>query len=331
MHHKSWSNLRKSLEEDRLCPALRGRVQYFLTRYHDAHDDEGRLCIRVDEKEYLSSHQWNHHEWYHDGKYRRRTREEQNQKGLFCYCQVLQAIDAYMDELTIDEALSSEDPLIRLFAVLDRRVGKRRLSSLASAMENEPEWLQFFYRLRLEAEGYKLPIRIVPLTCDNFRADSLDGFIRHQEVTECWRCVNGEWQLLPIAFTEDWDLSRLQAEAADVLRAIAAGIPAIGAFDGEKLVGFAQLGEHLGSRGQYIELVNYHVSAPYRGQGIGRRLFAAICDAARSLSAEKLYISAHSSKESQTAYQALGCVLAQEVDAKRAANEPCDVQMEYDL
>lgn len=148
---------------------------------------------------------------------------------------------------------------------------------------------------------------------------------------ECWRCVDGEWQLLPIAFNEDWDVLRLRAEAADILRAIADGLPVIGAFDEEKLMGFAQLGEYLGSRGQYIELVSYHVSAPYRGQGIGRRLFAAICDAARSLGAEKLYISAHSSKESQAAYRALGCVPAQEVDAMRAANEPCDVQMEYEL
>nr|MBR4281133.1 GNAT family N-acetyltransferase [Clostridia bacterium] len=143
--------------------------------------------------------------------------------------------------------------------------------------------------------------------------------------------MDGEWQLLPIAFNEDWDVLRLRAEAADILRAIADGLPVIGAFDEEKLMGFAQLGEYLGSRGQYIELVSYHVSAPYRGQGIGRRLFAAICDAARSLGAEKLYISAHSSKESQAAYRALGCVPAQEVDAMRAANEPCDVQMEYEL
>lgn len=150
-------------------------------------------------------------------------------------------------------------------------------------------------------------------------------------MSECWRCIDGEWQLLPITFTEDWDQPHLRAEAADILRAIAAGIPVIGAFDGDALVGFAQLGERLGSRGQYIELVSYHVPAPYRGKGIGRRLFAAICDAARSLGAEKLYISAHSSKESQAAYRALSCVPAQEVDAKHAANEPCDVQMEYDL
>lgn len=156
MHHKSWSNLRKVLEEDRLCPALRGRVQYFMTRYHDAHDDEGRLCIRVDGKEYLNSHHWNHWHWEQNGEYCRRTKEEHKQTGLYCYCQVLLAIDAYMDELTIDEALSSENPLVRLFAVLDRRVGKRRLPALAAAMENEPEWLQFFYRLRLEGEGFNL-------------------------------------------------------------------------------------------------------------------------------------------------------------------------------
>ena len=100
MHHKSWSNLRKCLEEDRLCPALRGRVQYFMTRYHDAHDDEGRLCIRVDGKEYLNSHSGNHYEWSSDGKFRRRTTEEHNQMGVFCYCHIISAIDTYMDELT---------------------------------------------------------------------------------------------------------------------------------------------------------------------------------------------------------------------------------------
>ena len=47
--------------------------------------------------------------------------------------------------------------------------------------------------------------------------------------------------------------------------------------------------------------------------------------------AEKLYISAHSSKESQAAYRALGCVHAEEINAKLAQEEPCDVQMEYRL
>lgn len=176
-----------------------------------------------------------------------------------------------------------------------------------------------------------MPIEIRQLTKENFSSHSLDGFIRYQEIAECWRCVDGEWQLLPIAFTEDWDLTRLRQEAEDILRGIDSGCAAYGAFDGEQVVGFAQLGERLGSRNQYVELISFHVSAPYRGQGIGKRLFVAICDAARTSGADKLYISAHSSKESQAAYRALRCVPAQEVDPVRAEKEPCDVQMEYDL
>lgn len=144
MHHKSWSNLRKVLEQDRLAPALRGRVQYFMTRYHDAHDDYGRFCIRVDEREYVCSC---YGDW-HD------SQSKQQELGVFPVWKVGNVIDTYLDELTLDEALTSDNPLIRLFAVLDRRVGKRRLPALAAAMENEPEWLQFFYRLRLEAEGF---------------------------------------------------------------------------------------------------------------------------------------------------------------------------------
>ena len=52
---------------------------------------------------------------------------------------------------------------------------------------------------------------------------------------------------------------------------------------------------------------------------------------ARQLGADKLYISAHSSKESQAAYRALGCAPAEEVNEKLAAVEPFDVQMEYKL
>ena len=152
MHHKSWSNLRKLLEEDRLCPALRGRVQYFMTRYHDAHDEYGRFCIRVDGIERLNASIYQEE----NAKDGRRNREQRDPDGKFAVWEVGDALDRYMDELPVDEALASRDTLMRLFAVLDRRVGKRRLPLLAAAVQNEPEWLQFFYRLRLEAEGFNL-------------------------------------------------------------------------------------------------------------------------------------------------------------------------------
>lgn len=174
-------------------------------------------------------------------------------------------------------------------------------------------------------------VQIKTLTRENFCEDSLDGFIRRQEVSECWRCEEGAWKLLPIAFVDDWDAARRREKTTEILQTIDDSVPVVGAFAGAQIVGFAMLGERLGSRGQYVELVSFHVSAPYRGRGIGRHIFAAICEAARTTGAEKLYISAHSSKESQAAYKAFGCVLAQEIDAAHVAAEPCDVQMEYDL
>ena len=89
--------------------------------------------------------------------------------------------------------------------------------------------------------------------------------------------------------------------------------------------------ELFGSKKQYSELVLFHVSQPFRRKGIGAKLFRAICREARLLGAEKLYISAHSSKESQAAYRKLGCINAREINRAIADNEPFDVQMEYIL
>lgn len=40
-----------------------------------------------------------------------------------------------------------------MFAILDRRIGKRTLSDIKDSLDNQPEWLKIFYRLRLESEG----------------------------------------------------------------------------------------------------------------------------------------------------------------------------------
>ena len=120
------------------------------------------------------------------------------------------------------------------------------------------------------------------------------------------------------------------ADEEALLRALLSGGYACGAFCGQTLVGYLLvLPERFGSRGQYIELKEFYVSEPYRGRGIGRELFARGVAYARAAGAQKLYISAHSSRESQAAYRRLGCVPTPEPDPARAAREPCDVQMEY--
>lgn len=40
-----------------------------------------------------------------------------------------------------------------MFAILDRRVGKRTLDKLKGVLDEQPEWLKQFYVLRFEAEN----------------------------------------------------------------------------------------------------------------------------------------------------------------------------------
>jgi len=170
------------------------------------------------------------------------------------------------------------------------------------------------------------------LSAGNFDTHTLDGFIRRQEVSECWRRVDGVWKLLPIAYVEDWDLPGRRKRAENILRGILGGGAAYGAWDQGQLVGFARLAvPRFGSENQYIDLAQFHVSLPYRGRGIGRELFGMACAGARELGASKLYISAHSARETMAAYRALGCVEAEEINRALAEKEPCDVQLEFPL
>ena len=175
-------------------------------------------------------------------------------------------------------------------------------------------------------------ISIQRLPSEGFNEYSLDDFVRHQVVSECWRNMDGEWKLLPIAFTEDWGLDKCREEAADLLQRAERDLIAFVAFQGDKVIGFITVNTRsIGSRKQYLQLESFQVSEPCRGQGIGKALFAKACVAAKEMGAQKLYISAHSSKESLAAYSALGCVYALEIIPWIADQEPYDVQMEYEL
>ena len=167
---------------------------------------------------------------------------------------------------------------------------------------------------------------------NNFTGHSLDDFIRHQTVTECWRKIDNDWKLVPNAYEENWSQVQCQEIAEDVVHHINLDQTGFGAFDGERIIGFATVSHRIfGAAAIYVQLVYFQISEEYRCQGIGRKLFSMACEEAWRLSADKLYISAHSSKESQAAYRALGCTTAEEVNEELAAAEPFDIQMEYRL
>ena len=170
------------------------------------------------------------------------------------------------------------------------------------------------------------------LNADNFTGHSLDDFVRHQTVAECWRKTGSDWELVPNVYEENWSQAQCREIAEDMARHINLDQTGFGAFDGERIIGFATVSHRIfGAAAKYAQLVCFQISEEYRRQGIGRKLFFLACEEARRLGADRLYISAHSSKESQAAYRALGCTPAEEVNEELAAAEPFDVQMEYRL
>ncbi|MGN0374227.1 MAG: GNAT family N-acetyltransferase [Butyrivibrio sp.] len=170
------------------------------------------------------------------------------------------------------------------------------------------------------------------LTEDNFNETALDDFIRHQEVKECWRQIENELVLVPNYFVEEWDSKKRREIARMILDVIGSGGFAYGAFLDGKVIGYILISnKFFGSDNQYIELIMFHVSEPYRNMGIGKTLFELACGTARETGAKKFYISAHSSKESQAAYRKLGCTEATEINREIAESEPFDIQMEFTL
>ncbi|AFS77540.1 acetyltransferase, GNAT family [Gottschalkia acidurici 9a] len=157
-------------------------------------------------------------------------------------------------------------------------------------------------------------------------------FNRYQDVKKCWRKENNEWILKDISFTEQWDLPEYDHLIKCLHSTIKTGGVVFGAFYADILVGFASIENQLfGSKSKYLQLSNIYTSYGKRCIGIGKELFLLVCEKAKQMGAEKLYISAHSSEESRAFYKAIGCNEATEYNLKLVAEEPCDCQLEYAL
>ena len=94
-----------------------------------------------------------------DDTYDRRMRESfpfidntAPELGVFNQGCFYQAFDEF-DNQSIDKSLSSDNLIVCVFAILDRRVGKRRLISMRNLMEEQPSVFQEFYVIRMHHEG----------------------------------------------------------------------------------------------------------------------------------------------------------------------------------
>ena len=178
----------------------------------------------------------------------------------------------------------------------------------------------------------KIGLETRKLTLNDLKPTLLQHFNRYQEVQHCLRFENGKWVLKEIPFVEQWD-AELKEEivTSDFVNYLKSGGFLWGAFNSNnEMIAFATLlSNFFGSKNQYLQLMQLHVSYEYRGTGIGKELFQLCSQRAKQLGAEKLYISAHSAEESQLFYEILGYVDALEINEKIVEHEPYDRQMEF--
>lgn len=168
-----WSKL-KQRAESLFCNAVKGRIELRLTCYHKAEDQMGRGWITIDKVEVVNmcffiAERMEFSEGYRLQKLRRcedwrepeqreaykKTWEDaaiiRHQSSIFSSREFESALYDYL-RLPIEEILASEDPILRGLGMLDRRVGKSRLSKISIA--GQPEFVVRLFTFRREAEGW---------------------------------------------------------------------------------------------------------------------------------------------------------------------------------
>lgn len=162
-----WSKL-KQIIEGGFAPAAAGRVSVHVTRYHRAHDAEGRWAILIDGIEVggigciiADREQSEFIDQFRKGPDGATWEAQERADALLCAKAhhtlpfFLATLFAYTS-LSVEAALGSTDAVLRTLAILDRRTGKRRLMKLAStplATDLERRCLEF----RLQVEGLNPP------------------------------------------------------------------------------------------------------------------------------------------------------------------------------
>lgn len=128
-----WSKLKKTIE-DKFTDEVKGRVNIFTTRYTTGSFFMVRGWITIDKVEianFSTPENSNKFGWNTPDIDKRIPDEERSdgkavEKGEFSQWDFMDACWSYIN-INIEEALASENPILRSFAVIDKRCGKRRL------------------------------------------------------------------------------------------------------------------------------------------------------------------------------------------------------------
>jgi hypothetical protein len=169
-----WSKIKRNVE-NKFADNLKGKIQIYTTSYgreYDITDLFNRGWITVDGKEvvnfstpdafYLNGSDYHYATPTNCAKsenkiYEERDSELLSEKGEFSKYDLSHCCYAYPG-FSIEEALNHDSPIVNMLAVLDKRLGKRRLVKLAQ-QELHP-LVKYFLNIRLESENIRTKIEV---------------------------------------------------------------------------------------------------------------------------------------------------------------------------
>ena len=138
-----WSKLKQTIES-KFADNVKGRVEFFSTTYRKPNSNDGRGWITIDKKEIVNfatiKSWWNFNAFFHEATQTNcithpavedseRTPGQLIEEGEFSRFDLHNCCWEYLN-LTVEEGLEHKSPLINSIAVLDKRLGKRRLVTL---------------------------------------------------------------------------------------------------------------------------------------------------------------------------------------------------------
>ncbi|MDE6905002.1 MAG: GNAT family N-acetyltransferase [Lachnospiraceae bacterium] len=175
-------------------------------------------------------------------------------------------------------------------------------------------------------------IRYRELHIEEINRELFKYFIRHQNVTKCWRKENHTWVVKNAPFVDDWSENDYKILVNCLKNTLSTGGFVYAAFVEGSLKGFVSVeSKFFGGEEKYLDLSSIHVSEDMRRNGMGGSLFHAAKKWAKEKGAKKLYISAHSAVESQSFYKSMGCREARIYNRQHVEAEPYDCQLECAL
>lgn len=161
-----WSQLKKRVE-DNLADSVKGKIEFFTTAYRKPNSSTGRGWITIEGEEIINFSTMDsgyvygriYNETTPDNKMRYATHEKINpeergegrltEKGEFSRFDLHICMFESLN-MTVNQMLEHESPIIQSLGIIDRRTGKRTLEKLKTVNLDKLPKLFLEYRLKNE-------------------------------------------------------------------------------------------------------------------------------------------------------------------------------------